>query len=84
MVRCRVLRRWAHDAVRRLRRAPRHRPPARRLPAARRPGRGVDHRAGRGPARLGQRTNFLYTVAGLTDEQARTRSTVSELTLGGL
>lgn len=31
-----------------------------------------------------QRTNFLYTVAGLTDEQARTRSTVSELTLGGL
>ncbi|WP_406117363.1 DinB family protein [Streptomyces anulatus] len=31
-----------------------------------------------------QRTNFLYTVAGLTDEQARARSTVSELTLGGL
>ncbi|MEU2191989.1 DinB family protein [Streptomyces fimicarius] len=31
-----------------------------------------------------QRTNFLYTVTGLTDEQARTRSTVSELTLGGL
>ncbi|MFF8961566.1 DinB family protein [Streptomyces globisporus] len=31
-----------------------------------------------------QRTNFLYTVAGLTDEQARTRSTVSELTLGGI
>ncbi|MDQ0986154.1 DinB family protein [Streptomyces sp. V2I9] len=31
-----------------------------------------------------QRTNFLYAVAGLTDEQARTRSTVSELTLGGL
>ncbi|MBM7055946.1 DinB family protein [Streptomyces durocortorensis] len=31
-----------------------------------------------------QRTNFLYTVAGLTDEQARARSTVSELTPGGL
>ncbi|MFE6913264.1 DinB family protein [Streptomyces rubiginosohelvolus] len=31
-----------------------------------------------------QRTNFLYAVAGLTDEQARTRSTVSELTLGGI
>lgn len=31
-----------------------------------------------------QRTNFLYTVTGLTDEQARARSTVSELTLGGL
>ncbi|MFJ2432329.1 DinB family protein [Streptomyces anulatus] len=31
-----------------------------------------------------QRTNFLYTVAGLTDEQARTRPTVSELNLGGL
>ncbi|MGW4835568.1 DinB family protein [Streptomyces globisporus] len=31
-----------------------------------------------------QRINFLYTVAGLTDEQARTRSTVSELTLGGI
>lgn len=27
---------------------------------------------------------FLVTVQGLTDEQARTRSTVSELTLGGL
>ncbi len=27
---------------------------------------------------------FLATVAGLTDEQARERSTVSELTLGGL
>lgn len=31
-----------------------------------------------------QRTNFRYAVAGLTDEQARTRSTVSELTLGGI
>jgi uncharacterized damage-inducible protein DinB len=31
-----------------------------------------------------QRTNFLYTVDDITDEQARTRTTVSELTLGGL
>lgn len=31
-----------------------------------------------------QRTNFLITVRGITDEQARTRTTVSELTLGGL
>ncbi|NLU65993.1 DinB family protein [Streptomyces sp. HNM0574] len=31
-----------------------------------------------------QRTNFRYTVDGLTDEQARARTTVSELTLGGL
>ncbi|MER5988157.1 DinB family protein [Streptomyces sp. NPDC001787] len=31
-----------------------------------------------------QRTNFLYTVADLTEEQARSRTTVSELTLGGL
>ena len=31
-----------------------------------------------------QRYLFLHTVDGLTDEQARTRSTVSELTLGGL
>ncbi|WP_411079829.1 DinB family protein [Streptomyces sp. cmx-18-6] len=31
-----------------------------------------------------QRTNFLYTLDGLTDEQARTRTTASELTLGGL
>lgn len=31
-----------------------------------------------------QRKNFLYTVRGITDEQARERTTVSELTLGGL
>ncbi|MFH9606055.1 DinB family protein [Streptomyces sp. NPDC017448] len=31
-----------------------------------------------------QRTNFLYTVADLTEEQARIRTTVSELTLGGV
>lgn len=31
-----------------------------------------------------QRKNFLYTVEGITDEQARQRTTVSELTLGGL
>ncbi|MEU1348896.1 DinB family protein [Streptomyces sp. NPDC005786] len=31
-----------------------------------------------------QRTNFLYTVAQLDDTQARARTTVSELTLGGL
>ena len=31
-----------------------------------------------------QRKNFLYTVQGITDEQARKRTTVSELTLGGL
>ena len=31
-----------------------------------------------------QRTNYLYTVDGITDEQARLRTTVSELTLGGL
>lgn len=31
-----------------------------------------------------QRRNFLYTTADLNDEQARTRSTVSELTIGGL
>lgn len=31
-----------------------------------------------------QRTNFLYTVAELDDTQARARTTVSELTLGGL
>lgn len=31
-----------------------------------------------------QRTNFLYTVANLDDTQARARTTVSELTLGGL
>ncbi|MGF0310620.1 DinB family protein [Rhodococcus sp. IEGM1428] len=31
-----------------------------------------------------QRANFLITVRGITDEQARTRTTVSELTLGGL
>jgi uncharacterized damage-inducible protein DinB len=31
-----------------------------------------------------QRRNFLYTVDGLTDEQAATRTTVSELTIGGL
>lgn len=31
-----------------------------------------------------QRKNFLYTVRGITDEQARQRTTVSELTLGGL
>lgn len=34
---------------------------------------------------LGKQRNFLrYTTQGLTDEQARARSTVSELTLGGL
>ncbi len=31
-----------------------------------------------------QRKNFLYTVRGITDEQARQRTTVSDLTLGGL
>ncbi|MDJ0393597.1 DinB family protein [Rhodococcus sp. G-MC3] len=31
-----------------------------------------------------QRKNFLITVRGITDEQARERTTVSELTLGGL
>ncbi|MFD8827707.1 DinB family protein [Streptomyces sp. NPDC059605] len=31
-----------------------------------------------------QRTNFLYTVADVTDEQAGRATTVSELTLGGL
>jgi uncharacterized damage-inducible protein DinB len=31
-----------------------------------------------------ERRNFLYTVEGITDEQAATRTTVSELTLGGL
>lgn len=31
-----------------------------------------------------QRRNFLFTVAGITDEQATQRTTVSELTLGGL
>ncbi|NKR29937.1 DUF664 domain-containing protein [Rhodococcus hoagii] len=31
-----------------------------------------------------QRHNFLITVRGIDDEQARTRSTVSDLTLGGL
>ncbi|SNT16270.1 DinB family protein [Rhodococcoides kyotonense] len=31
-----------------------------------------------------QRKNFLITVRGITDEQARQRTTVSELTLGGL
>jgi uncharacterized damage-inducible protein DinB len=31
-----------------------------------------------------QRANLLITVRGITDEQARTRSTASELTLGGL
>ncbi|MEV6791723.1 DinB family protein [Streptomyces sp. NPDC051320] len=31
-----------------------------------------------------QRTNFLYAVADINDEQAATRTTVSELTLGGL
>ena len=31
-----------------------------------------------------QRTNFSYTVRGITDEQATRRTTVSELTLGGL
>ncbi|MFF2331726.1 MULTISPECIES: DinB family protein [unclassified Streptomyces] len=31
-----------------------------------------------------QRTNFLYTVAGISDKQAGTTTTVSELTLGGL
>ncbi|WP_405698001.1 DinB family protein [Streptomyces sp. NBC_01185] len=31
-----------------------------------------------------QRTNFLYTVAELDDAGARARTTVSELTLGGL
>jgi uncharacterized damage-inducible protein DinB len=34
---------------------------------------------------LGQHRHFLrYTTRGLTDEQARTQTTVSELTLGGL
>jgi uncharacterized damage-inducible protein DinB len=34
---------------------------------------------------LGKQRHFLrYTTAGLTDEQARARTTVSELTLGGL
>jgi len=34
---------------------------------------------------LAKQRNFLrYTTQGLTDEQARTRSTVSELSLGGL
>ncbi len=34
---------------------------------------------------LGKQRHFLrYTTRGLTDEQARTRTTVSELTLGGL
>ncbi len=31
-----------------------------------------------------QRKNFLYTVRGITDEQAVQRSTVSDLTLGGV
>lgn len=31
-----------------------------------------------------QRANFLVTVRGITEEQARTRTTSSELTLGGL
>ncbi len=31
-----------------------------------------------------QRANFLITVRGITDEQARMRTTSSELTLGGL
>nr|WP_296777040.1 DinB family protein [Rhodococcus sp. (in: high G+C Gram-positive bacteria)] len=31
-----------------------------------------------------QRANFLITVRGISDEQARERTTVSELTLGGL
>ncbi|MFD4942332.1 DinB family protein [Streptomyces sp. NPDC058409] len=31
-----------------------------------------------------QRTNFLFTVAGVSDEQAGVATTVSELTLGGL
>lgn len=31
-----------------------------------------------------QRKNFLITVQGITDEQARARTTVSDLTLGGL
>lgn len=31
-----------------------------------------------------QRKNFLYTVQGITDEQATQRTTISELTLGGL
>ncbi|KRV50806.1 hypothetical protein AQ490_13660 [Wenjunlia vitaminophila] len=31
-----------------------------------------------------QRTNFLYTVEGISQEQAAARTTVSELTLGGL
>jgi uncharacterized damage-inducible protein DinB len=36
-------------------------------------------------AMLGQHRHFLrYTTQGLTDEQARARTTVSELTLGGL
>jgi uncharacterized damage-inducible protein DinB len=36
-------------------------------------------------AMLGKQRHFLrYTIRGLTDEQARARATVSELTLGGL
>ena len=31
-----------------------------------------------------ERRNFLYTLEGITDEQAAARTTVSELTLGGL
>ena len=31
-----------------------------------------------------QRRNFLFTVEGITEEQAAARTTVSELTLGGL
>lgn len=31
-----------------------------------------------------QRKNFLYTVRGVSDDQARERTTVSELTIGGL
>lgn len=31
-----------------------------------------------------QRANFIHTVTGITDEQAAVRTTVSELTLGGL
>jgi uncharacterized damage-inducible protein DinB len=31
-----------------------------------------------------QRANFLITVRGISEEQARTRTTASELTLGGL
>ncbi|MFI1223080.1 MULTISPECIES: DinB family protein [unclassified Streptomyces] len=49
---------------------------------------GIPPRTGEGQDLLAmvadQRTNFLYSVVGLTDEQARTRSTVSELTLGGI